>query len=122
MKVLSTIAAALLLALVALGAPASAKTPPPVTITVTTTCLVAGIMPSDYSATAQLVGNVGPVDLHSAGKGLLASNVTLPASVSYFGPVGVSTDNVYVTAPGSSAPIASVNVHTPCVKAPQGQA
>lgn len=104
------------------AAPASAKTPPPVSISVATTCLVSGLLDSDYRATATLTGTVSAVDVYSENKGLLASNVALPGTVNYFSPVGVKTDNVFVTAVGSTKELASINVHTPCVKAPQGQA
>lgn len=121
-RTLSVLAA--IVAVGALAAPASAKGggASPVTITLTSaTCNVSGLLASDYNATVALTGTVAAVDLHDA-TGLLAANVTLPGLVTYFGPVGQKTDNVYATLPGSSVEIASLNVHTPCVKAPQGQA
>lgn len=117
----TALTATAILTLCALTAPAEAKTPPPVTITVSTTCVVAGLMPSDYHATATITGT-GPVDLHADSKGLLASNVALPAQVDYFGPVGVSTDDVYATTVDGTKQLGDVKVHTPCVKAAQGSA
>lgn len=127
MKTLSTIAAALLACCaltVGITAPAGAKTPPPVAITVAPTCVVSGLMPSDYHAVVTLASaTVTAVDLHSDGKGLLATNVAVPSNTfSYFGPVGVKTDDVTATLPGTSTVVGTFQVKSPCVKPPQGQA
>lgn len=120
MKLTTVAIPAAVLALAFTAAPAQAKTPPPVSITITTTCLVSGLLASDYTATATLTGP-GTINLVSKNKGVLATAITLPASVDYFGPVGVKTDEVdAVDAAGHV--VGSVQVHTPCVKAAQGQA